>query len=312
MRLVREIMMEATVKRSKLWMLIAQLPDGQWAGYFRHGIANDFHKKYTHKWAGSVSAHFHFHLTRKGLLMDGINRMIKGCFDYQAVKDAANAIQGKDGKVKSARQSMTEQVLADFDQKQKLVDNTLGMTHQQKEEYEREQAVQAKENKQLFYNFDEENSINPVEGRADDGTAFTTTQHVSLGASEYKMTHKDSRSELDEEGLLKKLFDDDENKGINMKMGRVHKTAGQREAFRESSEDDKDNKGSSRSGAGQNSNGGSSTQGKLGHDAGTEPKDAARGALASSLKRASLAADEAMQGTGDAPTDTAEDGSRAG
>ncbi len=62
--------------------------------------------------------------------------MIKGCFNYQAVKDAANAIQGKDGKVKSARQAMAEQVLADFDQKQKWVDNTLGMTYQQKEEHE--------------------------------------------------------------------------------------------------------------------------------------------------------------------------------
>jgi hypothetical protein len=105
-------------------------------GYFHHRIGNNLHKKYAHEWAGSMSAHFCFHLTRKGLLTDGINRMIKGCFDYQAVKDAANAIQGKDGKVKSARQTMAEQVLADFHQKQKWVDDTLGMTHQQKEEYE--------------------------------------------------------------------------------------------------------------------------------------------------------------------------------
>jgi hypothetical protein len=102
--------------------------------------------------------------------MDGINRMIKGCFDYRAVKDAFSL----NGKVKSARQAMAEQVLADFDKKQKWVDNTLGMTHQQKEDYKQEHAVQAKENEQLCYNFDEENSINPVEGRADDRTVFTT------------------------------------------------------------------------------------------------------------------------------------------
>jgi hypothetical protein len=238
--------------------------------------------------------------------------MIKGCFDYQAVKDAANAIQGKDGKVKSARQAMAEQVLVDFDQKQKWVDNTLGMTHQQKEEYEQEQAVHAKVNEQLRYNFDDENSINPVEGRADNGTAFTTMQHVSLGKSKYEVIHKDSGSKLDEEGLLKNLYDDDENEGINMEMGRMHKTAGQREAFQESSEDDGDNRGSSRSGTGQDSNGGSSTQGKLGDDTGMEPNDAVRGALALSLKRASLAADEAMLGTGDAPADTAEEGPREG
>ncbi len=65
--------------------------------------------------------------------------MIKGCFDYQAVKDAANAIQGKEGKVKSARQAMAEQVLADFDQKQKWVDNMLGTTYQQKKEHKQEQ-----------------------------------------------------------------------------------------------------------------------------------------------------------------------------
>ncbi len=91
-RLVREILMEAIVKHSKVWTLIAQLSDGQWVGYFRHGIGNDLHKKYAHEWAGSVSAHFRFHLARKGLLMDGINKMIKGCFNYQAVKDAVNAI----------------------------------------------------------------------------------------------------------------------------------------------------------------------------------------------------------------------------
>jgi hypothetical protein len=59
-------------------------------------------------------------------------------------------------------------------------------------------------------------------------------------------------------------------------------------------EDDKDKRESSRSGTGQDSNRGSSTQGKLGDDTGMEPNNAARGALASSLERASLAADEAM------------------
>ncbi len=234
--------------------------------------------------------------------------MIKGCFNYQAVKDAANAIQGKDKKVKSARQAMAEQVLADFDQKQKWVDNMLGMTYQQKEEHEQEQVVQAKVNKQLCYNFDEENSINLVEGRADNGMAFTITQHISLGGSEFEVIHKDSRSNSDEEGLLKNLYDDDATKGINMEMGRLHKTAGQRQAMQESSEDDKDMRESSRSGTGQDLNGGSSTQRKLGEDTGREPNDAARGALALSFKRASLAADEAMQGTGDALTETAEEG----
>ncbi len=72
-------------------------------------------------------------------------------------------------------------------------------------------------------------------------------------------------------------------------------------------EDDKDKRESSRSRTGQDLNKGSSTQGKLGDNTSTEPNNAARGALASSLERASLAADEAMQGTGDALADTAEE-----
>jgi hypothetical protein len=235
--------------------------------------------KYADEWAGSVSAHFRFHLAKKGLLTDGINRMIKRCFDYQAVKDAAQAIM-KDGKVKSARQAMAEQVLADFDWNHKWVDNTLGMTHQQKEEHKQEQAYQAKVNKQLHYNFDEENSINPVEGRADNSTAFTMTQHVSLGASKYEVIHKDSGSKSDEEGLLKNLYDNDDNKGIDMVMDKVHKTAGQCESFQRGLEEDEDNRESSRSRAGQESSGGSlSSQGKLGDNTGTEPNDAARGHL---------------------------------
>jgi hypothetical protein len=75
-----------------------------------------------------------------------------------------------------------------------------------------------------------------------------------------------------------------------------------------SSEDDEGKRESFRSGTGQDSNGGSSTQGTLGDNTGAEPNNAARGALASSLERASLVANEAMQGTGEALADTAEEG----
>ncbi len=52
-------------------------------------------------------------------------------------------------------------------------------------------------NKQLCYNFDEENSINLVEGRADDRTDFTIMQHVSLGGSKFEVIHEDSGSKSD-------------------------------------------------------------------------------------------------------------------
>ncbi len=40
------------------------------------------------------------------------------------------------------------------------------------------------------------------------------------------MIHEDFGSKSDEEGSLKNLYNDDITKGINMEMGRVHKTAG--------------------------------------------------------------------------------------
>ena len=42
-RTVREIMMEKKIQGSKVWILIGQLADGHWAGYFHYGIGNDPH-----------------------------------------------------------------------------------------------------------------------------------------------------------------------------------------------------------------------------------------------------------------------------
>jgi hypothetical protein len=42
-RTVREVMMEKKVQGSKVRIVIGQLTDGCWAGYFRFGIGNDPH-----------------------------------------------------------------------------------------------------------------------------------------------------------------------------------------------------------------------------------------------------------------------------
>jgi hypothetical protein len=42
-RTVREIMMEKKIQGSKVWILIGQLADGRWEGYFRYGIRNNPH-----------------------------------------------------------------------------------------------------------------------------------------------------------------------------------------------------------------------------------------------------------------------------
>jgi hypothetical protein len=42
-RTVREVMKEKKIQGSKVWIVIGQLTDGCWAGYFRFGIRNDPH-----------------------------------------------------------------------------------------------------------------------------------------------------------------------------------------------------------------------------------------------------------------------------
>jgi hypothetical protein len=112
--------------------------------------------------------------------------LVQGSFDLQATREAAEAIQDNDGQIKARSQVAAEQVLQRHDQTQLWVDLTLGMTKHQKEEHEWQQAIQAMARAKanglnLSYNFKDAHSINPVEGRLDDGTAFTKTRNVSLG-----------------------------------------------------------------------------------------------------------------------------------
>jgi hypothetical protein len=58
-----------------------------------------------------LSAHIRFHLISQGFNNAGINDLIKGSFDFQATKDAAQAVAGEDGRVKSLQQAEAEQVL---------------------------------------------------------------------------------------------------------------------------------------------------------------------------------------------------------
>ena len=58
-------------------------------------------KKLALEWSGSLFAHIRFHLLSQGFDNAGIDTLIKGSFDYQATKDAAQAMVGEDGRVKS-------------------------------------------------------------------------------------------------------------------------------------------------------------------------------------------------------------------
>jgi hypothetical protein len=56
--------MEKKVQGSKVWIVIGQLTDGRWAGYFCFGIGNDPHQAHAVEWTGAVSSHIWFHLLR--------------------------------------------------------------------------------------------------------------------------------------------------------------------------------------------------------------------------------------------------------
>ncbi len=102
-RLVREIMMEKKIHGTKVWTSLAQTADGRWAGYYQFGIGNEGYKNLAMEWFASLSAHIRFHLIGRGFDSSGINNLIKGSFDIQAVKDLEQAVVGKDGQVKSLR-----------------------------------------------------------------------------------------------------------------------------------------------------------------------------------------------------------------
>ena len=82
-RTVREIMMEKKFQGSKVWILIGQLGDSCWAGYFCYGIGNDPHRAHVVEWAGSMSAHIRYHLLRRGFDPKGVNNLVRGSFDLR-------------------------------------------------------------------------------------------------------------------------------------------------------------------------------------------------------------------------------------
>jgi hypothetical protein len=207
-RSVHELMMGKKIHGTKVWVLIAQIPNGRWVCFFCYGIGNDVHRSYLLEWSGGVSSHVRYHLLRQGIEPNGINNLIWGSFDFQATKEAAEAVMGNDGHIRTKSQAAAEQVLQNHDNT--WVDLTLGMTQCQKEEYKCQQAAQAKTaGLDWKYNFDEEHSVDPVAGRADDGTAFTLTRNISLGDTAYDMVAvDDDRSDLDD--ILNDPYDNEE------------------------------------------------------------------------------------------------------
>jgi hypothetical protein len=143
-RSVREIMMGKKIQGTKMWVLIAQQTDGRWVGFFWYGIGNNAHRNHLLEWSGGVSSHVRYHLLHQGIKPNGINNLIKKAFDFQASKEAAEAVMGVDGRIQTKGQAAAEQLLKNHDNTQHWVNITLGMMQCQKEEHKRQQAAQAK------------------------------------------------------------------------------------------------------------------------------------------------------------------------
>ena len=62
-------------------------------------------------------------------------------------------------------------------------------------------------------------SVNPVEGRPDDGTAFTKAANLSLGNTAYDVV-MDDESEMDE--LAMDLYEDKEGVSMDLDINQVH------------------------------------------------------------------------------------------
>jgi hypothetical protein len=177
------------------------------------------------EWSASLSAHIRFHLIGRGFNSSGINNLIKGSFDIQAVKDSAQAVVGKDGRVKSLRQAEAELILSYHDKTQSWVNLELGMTKNQLDDYERKRIAQAKmpDGQTGDYNFNKAHSVDPVAGRPDDGTAFTKAANLSLGNTAYDVV-MDDKSKIDE--LAMDLYEDKEGVSIDLDINWVHLDTG--------------------------------------------------------------------------------------
>jgi hypothetical protein len=101
----------------------------------------------------------------------------------------------KDGKVVSRKQAAAEQKLEAFDKKNSWVDISLGQMPTQQMAYDQMTAAKASEGQ---YNFNKENSVNPV-GHWDGDTVFTKMRDETLGQTMYKVSSEEGSTNSQEE-----------------------------------------------------------------------------------------------------------------
>jgi hypothetical protein len=223
---VRDVMMrECRADKTLVWCLLAHNREHKWVGYYRKGVGNDSHQQYAVCWSGSLSAHLRYFLLRRGLGAVGINQLIKQSFDYNAIVDAANAVQ-KDGKVISCEQAVAKQKLEAFDKTNSLVDISLGQMPAQQMAYDQMTTAKASEGQ---YSFNKENSVNTV-GHWDGDTVFTKTRDETLGQTMYKVSSEEGSTDSQKErNFFSHGYEDKEDTGggRRLQMDVVHQNEAQ-------------------------------------------------------------------------------------
>ncbi len=155
-QLVRELIMEKQAASTRVWILIAQVQDGQRAGFYCSGIGNNSYKKIAIEWSKGLSSHIWFYLLHQGFEAADINKLIRGPFDFKAAKEAAKAVVGRDRRNMSQSQAAMERMLEDQGKNMTWADITLGMTKKQLQEHDKELSTTARQEKELEhdYNFE--------------------------------------------------------------------------------------------------------------------------------------------------------------
>ncbi len=73
---VREVMLKHKINHLPLWQGILQNNNSSWKGYYSNGQGCEAHKGVASRWLGCVSAHFRFHLMKRGVTDDSALALI--------------------------------------------------------------------------------------------------------------------------------------------------------------------------------------------------------------------------------------------
>jgi hypothetical protein len=207
--------------------------DGSWKGYYLNGQGCKAYKGVASRWSGCVSAHFCFHLMKRGVTNDSALALIRASFSQQALRDAINA-RMKDGKVVSATQAEFDDELDDMMCKATWVGMTKGMEMSERMEYEQEscgQTFMLDPSNPEALNFADEQTIKLLHTAVTGGLVYMMAFSASLGETAYTPTEDDDvdsqETDVFEQDFNKSDEDDVDDNGVITNLIDITKLLGE-------------------------------------------------------------------------------------